>query len=126
MVEANEVKHEEGQRSIDEPMTEAHSDTEAFSVPPAVKSKPTNALSTAGLVCGIVGVVIAFIPLVNFVIGSILGILAIVFGAVAKKQDGSGVAAIILGAVTLGILILFVIIVFVILVIGSIAESTTF
>lgn len=90
------------------------------------QSKPTNALSVAGLVCGIVGVVMAFVPLINFFIGGILGILAIVFGAIAKKQKGSGVAAIILGSVTLGILILFVIILFIILVMGSIAESTTF
>lgn len=88
--------------------------------------KQTNPLSTAGLVCGIIGIVTSFIPILNFVMGSILGILAVVFGAIAKKQDGSGMAGIIMGSITLGILVLWVIILMVVMIIGATAEGTTF
>lgn len=86
----------------------------------------TNGLSTAGLVCGIVGVVMACIPFVNFFLGSILGILAVVFGAVAKRRDGSGKAGLILGVITLAVTIIWAIILLVLAVIFSGIDSSTF
>ena len=60
--------------------------------------------SIAGLVCGIIGVVLAFIPGIN-VAAIILGILAIIFGgiAIAKKQPrGKSIAALVLGIIAVG------------------------
>ena len=75
-----------------------------------VHRQPTgNGMAVAALVCGIVGAVLAFIPFLFFV-GLILGILAIVFGAIGlsranKGASGKGmaIAGLILGAVSLAL-----------------------
>jgi hypothetical protein len=67
-----------------------------------------NGLGLAGMVCGIVGVVLGWIPFV-FWLGFILGILALVFGAIGRGRFGRGeannggqaTAAIVLGAVAI-------------------------
>lgn len=86
----------------------------------------TNGLSVAGLVCGIVGVIMSFIPIVNFLLGSVLGILAVVFGAIAKKRDGSGMAGLVLGVITLVVILLWVIVLLVFLAFVSEMDSSTF
>lgn len=70
-------------------------------------------LATAGLVCGIIAIVFAFIPVVNFV-SYVLGALALIFGiiAVVKKSSGKAIAALVLGALSLIIAILMNILVF--------------
>lgn len=60
-------------------------------------------LSTAGLVLGIIGISISFIPILNNA-SFILGILAIVFGVIAlfkKASKGKTIVAIILGVLSL-------------------------
>ncbi|WP_054951307.1 DUF4190 domain-containing protein [Numidum massiliense] len=71
-------------------------------------TKKPNGLGTAGLICGIVGAVLAIVPVFLWFFSFVLGILAIVFGAISKKRDGSGMAAIVLGAATFGIMLLWV------------------
>ncbi len=66
---------------------------------PVKPEKKKSGLATAGLVLGIIGLVLSFIPLINTV-GIILGILAFVFSLVAlfgKRSVGKAVAALILG-----------------------------
>jgi len=75
---------------------------------------PTNGLAVASLVCGIVGAVFGLIPW-TFWLAWILGILAIVFGAIGRKKAdrepaagkrSSATAGLILGvvAIILGII----------------------
>jgi|GEM_PF-3614258 len=61
-------------------------------------------LATAGLVLGIIAIVFAFIPIINF-ISYILGSLALIFGiiAVIKKSGGKAIAALVLGILSLTI-----------------------
>lgn len=80
--------------------------------------KPSNGFSTASFVLGIVGLVLLILPMMGWVLGLMLGLLAIVFGmvgtSVAKSRQagmGLGIAGMILGVVT------------VILAIGLIASS---
>ena len=65
---------------------------------PAAPQK--NGLAIAGLVCGIIGLVFAWIPIVNF-LSWILGGLALIFGIIAvigkKPKKGAAIASIILG-----------------------------
>lgn len=75
-----------------------------------------NGLGVAGMVCGIVGVVLGWIPFV-FWLGFILGILALVFGVIGRgrtqrgeaNNGGQATAAIVLGAVAIVLAILSVI-----------------
>lgn len=66
---------------------------------PAAPQK--NGLALAGLIVGIIGFVLAWIPIINF-FAWILGPLAIVFGIIGaigdKPKKGQAIAAIILGA----------------------------
>lgn len=68
-----------------------------------------NGLAVAALVLGIVALVLCFVPLV----GAISGILAIVFGAIARKSHrrGQAIAGIVTGSIgiVLGILCFFVV-----------------
>jgi glucose uptake protein GlcU len=75
----------------------------------AVSPVPTNGLATASLVCGIVGAVFSLIPW-TFWLAWILGILAIVFGAIGRKRAdrdpavgkrSSATAGLILGVVAI-------------------------
>lgn len=109
------------QNTVTEPGMTVHHESVTTASPP-----PTNSLSTAGMVCGIVGVVFSIIPFVNFFLGTILGILATVFGAIAKKQDGSGKSGIILGVITLAVTMLWAIGFLVVIVFNSTMDSSTF
>lgn len=64
-------------------------------------------MATAALVLGIVSVVVCFIPSVNW-LGSICGVLAIIFGALVIKkapddQKGRAKAGLVLGIVAVAI-----------------------
>lgn len=69
-------------------------------------------LITAGLVIGIIGLVLSAVPIINN-FAAILGVLAIIFGTVgivgAKKRDGAGrgmsIAVLIIGLVCVGIVL---------------------
>ncbi|HET8884353.1 MAG TPA: hypothetical protein VFM68_02690 [Candidatus Saccharimonadales bacterium] len=61
--------------------------------------KKKSGLATAGLVLGIIGAVLAFIPIVN-IVSFVLGALALIFGGIAlakKASKGKAIAAVILG-----------------------------
>lgn len=71
-----------------------------------VQKAEGNGLAVAGLVLGIIGVVLNLIPFIPY----ILGILAIIFGAIGMKSTvkrGMSIASIILGAVSIGLKLLF-------------------
>ncbi|WP_190128203.1 DUF4190 domain-containing protein [Streptomyces mashuensis] len=57
----------------------------------AMGMQPSNGLGTAGLVCGIIGVVLDF-TLIFWFVGVILGILAIIFGALGRGKANRGEA----------------------------------
>jgi len=69
-------------------------------------------LITAGLVIGIIGLVLSAVPIINN-FAAILGVLAIIFGTIgivgAKKRDGAGrgmsIAVLIIGVVCVGIVL---------------------
>lgn len=70
--------------------------------------KKKSGLATAGLVLGIIGAVLAFIPIVNFV-SFVLGALALIFGGIAlakKASKGKAIAAVILGIASIVIAIM--------------------
>jgi FtsH-binding integral membrane protein len=73
----------------------------------------SNGLATAALVCGIVGVVLFF----TIWVGLILGVLAIVFGAVGRSRAGQGApnkgqatAGLWLGIVAVAVSLIFMIV----------------
>ncbi|WP_312473257.1 DUF4190 domain-containing protein [Neobacillus sp.] len=71
-----------------------------------VQKADGNGLAVAGLVLGIIGVVLNIIPFLPY----ILGVLAIIFGAVGLKKTvkrGMSITSIILGAVTILMKLLF-------------------
>lgn len=84
----------------------------AYGYPPARRS--TNGLAIASLVLGIVGVVFV-LPSLGIFIFMIPGVLALVFGYIARKQirqhdqDGAGMATagIVLGCVAVGLYVIF-------------------
>ena len=62
-----------------------------YAVPMMVPASPkTNGLAVTSLVLGIIGAVLAFCPLGGEFIAPLLGILAIIFGAVGLNQVRSG------------------------------------
>ena len=64
-------------------------------------SKKKSGLATAGLVLGIIGLCISFIPIMYY-ISFVLGALALIFGAIAlakKRSVGKSVAALVLGII---------------------------
>lgn len=69
-----------------EPATSPPPDQPAQVVYHVTQPIPSNGLATAAMVCGIVGVVLFF----TIWIGVILGILAIIFGAVGRSRAGQG------------------------------------
>jgi peptidoglycan/LPS O-acetylase OafA/YrhL len=109
----------------DEPMTPPPPPSEPATIPPPPDqpaqvvyhvTQPTisNGLATAAMVCGIVGVVLFF----TIWIGVILGILAIVFGAVGRSRadqgapnKGQATAGLWLGIVAVLVSVLFAIVV---------------
>ena len=67
--------------------------------------KKKSGLATAGLVLGIIGICLSFIPIVNNA-AFVLGVLALVFGIVPlckKASVGKAVAALILGVLSVAI-----------------------
>ncbi|MFA9560308.1 DUF4190 domain-containing protein [Evansella sp. AB-rgal1] len=76
-----------------------------------IQHEPSNGLATAGLVMGILGVVLNLIPFIPY----IFGVLAIIFGVVGMKgtvKTGVAKAALILGIVTISLKFLFWIFIF--------------
>ncbi|ETI70219.1 hypothetical protein [Neobacillus vireti] len=71
-----------------------------------VQKAEGNGLAVAGLVLGIIAVVLNWVPFLPY----ILGVLAIIFGAVGMRKTikrGMSITAIILGVVSIGMKILF-------------------
>lgn len=86
--------------------------------PEPVKEK--NGKATAGMWCGIAALVTLFIPLLQVFAPLVLGILAIVFGIIGKKQSGTGLSGIIMGSIALVLYVLFAVLFFVgLAIIGS-------
>lgn len=91
----------------------------AYGYPPARRS--TNGFAIASLVLGIVGVVFA-LPSIGIFVLIIPGVLALIFGYIARKQikqydqDGAGMATagIVLGCVAVGLYLIFSIIVLIV------------
>src|SRR5579884_4527238 len=76
----------------------------AYAAPGVPVKSGGNGLSVAGLVCGIVGVVIGLVPACGAIFAVPLGILSIVFGALGRRSPtgkGMGTAGIVLGAIAI-------------------------
>lgn len=78
---------------------------------PQYTKPPSNGLATAGMVLGIIGTVLAFIPLLG-VVGAIVGgvgLVLAIFGFVAARKHGIGkgkaIAGVVLGAAAIVIFI---------------------
>ena len=74
--------------------------------------QPGNGLAVAGMVCGIIGIVFFWVPVLCW----ILAILAVTFGGIgiARANNGAsgkgmGIAGVVLGVITLGLYIIVVI-----------------
>lgn len=71
---------------------------------PVAQPKSSNGLSVAALVCGVVGIVFAFIPFIGAPIGIVLGVLATAMGAIGRARainKGLGTAGLVLGVLSL-------------------------
>ena len=70
----------------------------------APQAAPGSGLATAGMVCGIVGIVFAVIPYCGTLVAVPLGLLAIVMGALGQKSPthrGQGTAGLVLGIISI-------------------------
>ena len=68
-----------------------------------VETKNSSGLATAGMVLGIIGVVLSFIPIINN-IAFFIGILALIFGIIGivkKAGKGKAIAGIVLGILSI-------------------------
>lgn len=91
-----------------------------------VNQQPTNGLAIASMICGIVGLM----SMCVYGFGAIGGILAIIFGHIARGQirrgqgqgDGMAVAGLIMGYIAVGLVAVFVVI-FVFIIIVAAAGS---
>ena len=71
----------------------------------SVEKKNSSGLATAGMVLGIIGVVLSFIPIINN-IAFFIGILALIFGIIGivkKAGKGKAIAGIVLGILSIAI-----------------------
>ena len=71
----------------------------------SVETKNSSGLATAGMVLGIIGVVLSFIPIINN-IAFFIGILALIFGIIGivkKAGKGKAIAGIVLGILSIAI-----------------------
>lgn len=71
----------------------------------SVETKNSSGLATAGMVLGIIGVVLSFIPIINN-IAFFIGILALIFGIIGivkKTEKGKAIAGIVLGILSIAI-----------------------
>ncbi len=71
---------------------------------PVAQPKGSNGLSVAALVCGVVGIVFAFVPIIGAPIGIVLGVLATAMGAIGRARaisKGIGTAGLVLGILSL-------------------------
>jgi hypothetical protein len=82
---------------------------------PAAGYSPGNGIATAALVCGLIAVAIAWVPLV-VVVGLVLAVLAIVFGAKGVRRSresgvgkGRAMTGLVAGVVALGLSVVGVI-----------------
>lgn len=98
-----------GQRSVD-PMGTLPTPRPAF--PPGPAGSTGNGIATAALVCGLIAVVLAWMPFV-VVAGLVLAVLALVFGVQGLRRSnvtsagrGKSIAGIVLGAVGVGLAVL--------------------
>ena len=69
----------------------------------SVEKKNSSGLATAGMVLGIIGVVLSFIPIINN-IAFFIGILALIFGIIGivkKAGKGKAIAGIVLGILSI-------------------------
>ena len=69
----------------------------------SVEKKNSSGLATAGMVLGIIGVVLSFIPIINN-IAFFIGILALIFGIIGivkKVGKGKAIAGIVLGILSI-------------------------
>lgn len=89
-----------------------------YPVQPYAVPAPSNGAAVAAMVLGIVGVVLCWIPFIDFV-AAIVGILAIVFGVVGSGRanrigtgKGMAIAGIVLGIIAVAITVLFVVLVY--------------
>ena len=72
-----------------------------------VKTANKSGLATAGLVLGIIGIVLSFIPIINN-IAFVLGILALIFGIISlikHASKGKAIAGLVLGILSIVITI---------------------
>jgi hypothetical protein len=84
-----------------------------------VMAPPSNGMGTAAGVVGIIAIILIFIPYVDF-LGVLLGLLAIIFGAVgigrANRMGGHGkgmaVTGLVLGIISVALFVLLLIVVF--------------
>ena len=72
-------------------------------------------LGVGGFVCGVLAVIFSFVPVLGLFFGPVLGICAIVFGAVgrsiSKKRGaptGLATAGVVCGAIALAIMVVYV------------------
>lgn len=80
-----------------------------------VAAPPSNGIGTAAGVLGIVGAVLMFIPIIDY-LAIILGVLAVIFGAVginrSKRLGGAGkgmaITGLVLGLISIAIPVLFI------------------
>jgi len=100
-----------GQRAVD-PLGSAPSPIPAGFPPGPPGSGQGNGIATAALVCGIIGVLLAWVPFV-VVAGFVLAVLALVFGIqgirranVSQSGRGKALAGVILGTVGLALSVL--------------------
>ena len=71
----------------------------------SVETKNSSGLATVGMVLGIIGVVLSFIPIINN-IAFFIGILALIFGIIGivkKAGKGKAIAGIVLGILSIAI-----------------------
>lgn len=98
-----------GHRTVD-PMGTQPTPRPAY--PPAPAGPGGNGIATAALVCGLIAVVLAWMPFV-VVAGAVLAVLALVFGIQGLRRShatssgrGKSIAGIVLGAVGIGLAVL--------------------
>jgi len=63
-----------------------------------------NGLSIASLVCGIVGIIVGFLPICGAFVAVPLGILSVIFGAIGRKSatsKGMAIAGLVLGVLAI-------------------------
>ena len=84
-----------------------------------IVAPPSNGIGTAAGVLGIIAIILSFVPYIDFA-GVLLGILAIIFGAVgmgrAKRMGGHGrgmaVTGLVLGIISVALFVILLVVVY--------------